>query len=187
MSTRVSEGRAWERPVSVELINPDGSEGFQIDAGLRIRGGYSVSGGNPKHAFRLFFRDEYGQAKLKFPLFGDEGADEFDHVDLRCSQNYSWAFEGNPQNTDVRDVFSRDVQGETGQPYTRSRYYHLYINGQYWGLFQTEERSEASFGESYMGGNKEDYDVVSSNCSADDRWSLPMATVTPSTGSTMKQ
>ena len=27
-----SEGRTWERPVSIELLNPDGSEGFQIDA-----------------------------------------------------------------------------------------------------------------------------------------------------------
>ena len=32
-----------------------------------------------------------------------------------------------------------------GQPYTRSRHYHLYINGQYWGLYETEERPEASY------------------------------------------
>ena len=161
------EGLVWERPVSVELINPDGSDGFQIDAGMRIRGGYSVSGGNPKHAFRLFFRavygGHYGEGKLRYPLFGDEGVSEFDHIDLRCSQNYSWAFEGDYKNTMVREVFSRDEQGMTGSPYTRSRYYHLYINGVYWGLFQTQERSEATFGSTYMGGDKEDYDVISSN------------------------
>ena len=50
------QGKDWERPASLELINPDGTAGFQIDAGLRIRGGYSRSGDNPKHAFRLFFR-----------------------------------------------------------------------------------------------------------------------------------
>ncbi|NIP51143.1 MAG: hypothetical protein GWN67_04240, partial [Phycisphaerae bacterium] len=153
-------GREWERPVSVELVNPDGSEGFQIDAGLRIRGGFSRSGGNPKHAFRLFFRADYGKTKLRYPLFGDEGTDEFDHVDLRCSQNYSWAFQRDPRNTMVREVFSRDLQGEMGHPYTRSRYYHVYINGHYWGLYMTQERSEGSFAASYMGGKKEDYDVV---------------------------
>ena len=42
----------------MELINPDGTEGFQIDAGLRIRGGYSRSERNPKHAFRLLFKGE---------------------------------------------------------------------------------------------------------------------------------
>ncbi|MCX5636845.1 MAG: CotH kinase family protein, partial [Planctomycetota bacterium] len=153
-------GRAWERPVSVELINPNGNEGFQINAGLRIRGGYSRWGDNPKHAFRLLFRPEYGQAKLKFPLFGDEGVDEFENIDLRTSMNYSWSFGGDSRNTFVRDEFSRDLQGATGAPYTRSRYCHLYINGQYWGLFDTEERPEAAYGESYFGGNKDDYDVV---------------------------
>jgi len=153
-------GRAWERPVSVELLNPDGSEGFQIDAGLRIRGGYSRNNTNPKHAFRLFFRAVYGEPKLRFPLFEDEGVDEFDNVDLRTSQNYSWSYNGSSKNTMVREVFSRDVQRDMGQPYTRSRYYHLYLNGQYWGLFQTQERSEASYAESYFGGDKLDYDVV---------------------------
>jgi len=166
------EGLGWERPVSVELIHPNGSEGFQIDAGMRIRGGYSAGDWNPKHAFRLFFRavygGHYGEGKLRYPLFGDEGVSEFDHMDLRCSQNYSWAHGGGggSANTVVRDVFSRDMQGMMGHPYTKSRYYHLYINGVYWGLFQTQERSEATFGETYMGGDKEDYDVISSNYSA---------------------
>jgi hypothetical protein len=153
-------GIAWERPTSVELINPDGSEGFQIKAGLRMRGGYSRWGDNPKHAFRLLFRDEYGQDRLKYPLFEDEGVDEFRAIDLRTSQNYSWSFGGDSSNTFVRDEFSRDLQGAMGAPYTRSRYYHLYINGQYWGLFETQERPEASYAEYYFGGDKEDYDVV---------------------------
>src|SRR5437867_4160408 len=65
-----NDGLAWERPVSVELINPDGSEGMQVNAGIRIRGGYSSSGDNPKHGFRLFFRSQYGDSKLKYPLYG---------------------------------------------------------------------------------------------------------------------
>lgn len=160
------DGRAWERPVSVELIYPDGAEGFQINAGLRIRGGYGRLGSNPKHAFRLFFRSEYGAARLRYPLFGDEGVDAFEKVDLRTAQNYSWSFKGSGgldhggKNTMLREVFSRDVQGAMGQPYTRSRYYHLYLNGQYWGLYQTQERSEARYAASYLGGDPEDYDVV---------------------------
>ncbi len=155
-------GPTWQRPVSVELIYPDGTDGFQIDAGMRIRGGYSRSGGNPKHAFRLFFDAQYGAPRLKYPLFEDEGVDEFENVDLRTSQNYSWSFEGTNRETFVREVFSRDTQRDMGQPYTRSRYYHLYVDGHYWGLFQSQERPEASFAASYFGGDKEDYDVVKS-------------------------
>ncbi|RQW07237.1 hypothetical protein EH222_07685, partial [candidate division KSB1 bacterium] len=130
------------------------------NAGVRIRGGYSRANENPKHAFRYFFRAEYGDAELEYPLFGDEGVDEYDKIDLRTSQNYSWSFDGSDLNTMNRDVFSRDTQRDMGQPYTRSRYYHLYINGTYWGLFQTQERSEAAFGESYFGGDRDEYDVV---------------------------
>ena len=155
-------GSEWERPANIELINPDGSPGFNVDAGIRIRGGWSRHDSYPKHAFRLFFRKEYGESKLEFPLFGDEGVNEFDKVDLRTSQNYSWANGGGQSryNTMNRDVFSRESQRDMHQPYTRSRYYHLYLNGLYWGVFQTQERGEASFAESYFGGDKENYDVI---------------------------
>lgn len=155
------KGEGWERDCSVELINPNGDAGFQINAGLRIRGGNSAKKkDNPKHAFRLFFREEYGAKKLKFPLFGDEGADEFECVDLRCEQNYSWSMDGDMPNSMVKDIFCRDIQGLMGQPYSRGRYYHLYLNGMYWGIFQTDERPEASFASSYLGGDKDDYDVI---------------------------
>lgn len=161
----VSHGDSWERICSVELINPSGEPGFNINAGLRIRGGYSRHGNYPKHAFRLFFRDEYGAPKLQFPLFENEGVNEFDKIDLRCEQNYAWSHPGDDKNrqTAVREVFSRDTQRDMGQPYTRSRYYHLYLNGMYWGLYQTQERSEARYAESYLGGSKEDYDVIKVN------------------------
>ncbi|HNU52389.1 MAG TPA: lamin tail domain-containing protein, partial [Verrucomicrobiota bacterium] len=157
-----NDGLAWERPVSVELIDPVQGAGaeFHIDAGLRIRGAYSRSTGNPKHALRLFFRSEYGEGRLRFPLFGEEGASEFDKVDLRTSQNYSWAFENGTQDTFVRETFSRDSQRDMGMPYTRSRYYHLYLNGQYWGLYQTQERGDADYAETYLGGDNDDWDCI---------------------------
>jgi hypothetical protein len=155
-------GLSWEKECSVELINPDGTNGFNINAGLRIRGGWSRNDDFPKHSFRLFFREKYGNDKLYFPLFGDEGADKFDKIDLRTEQNYAWST-GSSYNSFVREVFSRDSQRDMGQPYTRSRYYHLYLNGMYWGLYQTQERSEARFASTYFGGNDDDYDVIKVN------------------------
>ena len=117
---------------------------------------------NPKHAFRLFFRSEYGDGKLNYPMFGAEGVDRFDKLDLRTSQNYSWAFQNDTSNTFLREVLGRDLQRTFGQPHTRSRYYHLYLNGVYWGLFMSQERAEANYGESYLGGDREDYDTIKS-------------------------
>lgn len=158
-----TDGHLFEKPCSLELIYPDGSEGFQIDCGVRIRGGASRNNNNPKHALRLFFRSQYGAGKLEYPMFGDEGVEEFDKLDLRTAANYSWSYFNathNFHNTFLRDEFSRHMQGKLGRPNTKGRYYHLYLNGQYWGLYQTEERADSRFAASYLGGSKEDYDVV---------------------------
>jgi len=180
-----NRGRSWERPASLELIfppgyvSPDGlTEGFQENFGVRVRGGFSRLTSNPKHAFRMFFRDEYGKSSLNYPLFGSEGTDEFAGFDLRTAQNYSWSFknfgslnsntDNSSKNTFLREVFARDTQREMGEQYTRSRYCHLYLNGIYWGLFMTQERSEADFGASYFGGKDDDYDTIKSTGASGD-------------------
>lgn len=159
-----NRGNSWERPANVELITPVGSPdlGFEVNVGLRIRGGYSRNDFNPKHAFRFYFRSEYGDSKLNYPLFGDEGAAEFDVLDLRTEQNYSWSGDGNAQNSFLREVFGRDTQGDMGSQYTRSRYYHLYIDGVYWGVYMAQERVEEFYSENYFGGDQDDYDIVKS-------------------------
>ena len=160
-----NHGEDWERESSVELIYPGGVSGFNANAGLRIRGGWSRHDEFPKHSFRLFFNSEYGDDKLRFPLFGTEGTDAFDKIDIKTAQNYSWANDNAyaAHNSFVRESFSRDLQGELGRPYTRSRFYQLYLNGMYWGLYETQERSEARFAESYLGGDEAGYDVVKVN------------------------
>ncbi|GAA5482708.1 hypothetical protein Hsar01_01931 [Haloferula sargassicola] len=163
-----NRGFGWERPVSVEWINPpdgdhpNGTGEFQINAGLRIRGGYSRATDNPKHSFRLYFRGDYGATKLEYPLFGRYGAAEYDQVDLRTAQNYSWSFGGDDANTFLREEATRQAFLDMGQEGSRVRYFHLYLNGQYWGLYNLDERPEASFAETYFGGNKDQWDVVKS-------------------------
>jgi hypothetical protein len=156
-----------------------GNGQFQVASGVRIRGGASRSTGNPKREWHLYFRSEL-DGSLTYPLFGTDGGSKFDQLDIKTSNNYSWSFAPtNPQltytpvggastvkrinmNTMMRDVFSRDTQRDMGQPHGRGRYYHLYVNAVYWGLHEIEERTEASFGETYLGGDKNNYDVVKS-------------------------
>ena len=154
------DGRDWERTCSLELIQGDKEEGFQVNCGIRIRGGFSRMTSNAKHAFRFFFRGEYGPAKLKYPVFGKTAASEFDNLDLRTFSNYSWSLSNDPRCTFMRDQFNRDLQLAMGQSTARGYFCHLYINGQYWGLFNTCERPEASFGGSYFKGRADDFDVI---------------------------
>src|SRR5215510_16431567 len=165
-------GEEWERPMSLELLDPTNAVPgrFQENCGLRIRGGFSRNPQFFKHSFRVFFNRGYGAAKLNYPLFEDEGAQEFEKFDLRTSQNYSWPRNESPTfDTMVREVFCRKTLGDMGQPYRRSRYYHLYLNGQYWGLYETDEHPAASYGATYFGGEKDNFDVVKNH----DRYTSP--------------
>ena len=157
-----SHGSSWERAGALEMLgDPNTPErGFHSTCGLRIRGGFSRSTDNPKHSFRIFFRSEYGPSKLDYPIFGAAGAHEFDAFDIQCSQNYSWSFGGDAAYNALREIWSRDAQLDLGWQSTRGRYVHLYLNGVYWGLYQIQERAEAAFGSTYIGGNKDDYDVI---------------------------
>lgn len=168
-----------ERPASLELINPDGSPGFQENSGLRIRGGQSRGSNFPKHSFNVFFRKQYGSGKLDFPLFGADGANKFDTISIRCEHGYAYAdpyaLNYRLEFTAIRDVVCRDLWAEAGFASTRSQPYHLYLNGQYWGLYQTQERAQEDFGATYFGGDPSEYDCVAAT-------GLPQLTIEAAAG-----
>lgn len=153
------QGVTWERPVSAELIYPDGSKGFQIDAGLRVAGAASRSL-SLKNGLRLLFKSEYGDSKLEFPLFGN-GVDEFDTIVLRPHFNDGWGWDGALGDpTFARDQWFRNSQIAMGHDASRGNLAHLYVNGLYWGLYNPSERPDDSFNAEHLGGDKSEYDVM---------------------------
>ena len=161
-------------PASIELINPNGSPGFQANVGLAIHGGYDVlASDDPKRGFRVEFSSTYGESELDYPLFGPDGAQTFEEFDLRTDQNNSWQYPGNDPNdyTAVDDAFSSDTLAALGQPYERTFVCTVYINGQFWGLYDAIERPDQNFAASYLGGSASNYDVLKSESYKND-WNL---------------
>ncbi len=169
-----SQGRGptWERAASIELIEKDGSTGFQADCGIRLHGNSSRDHGfTPKHPIRLYFRSRYGQKKLKHDLFEDSKVSSFDELLLRGCSTDSWpVVDGNfvlgvqrwaaVHATYMRDQWMRDAQIEMGRPSCSGTYVHLYLNGLYWGLYNLAERPVESFCASHLGGEEEEYDIL---------------------------
>ncbi len=164
-SKPLRRGADWEIPISVELIDPGGGE-FQIDAGLRIRGGTGRFPQFPKHSFRLAFRGEYGDGRLDFPLFPNSTVRSFNTIALRAGFNNTWAGNGNSEAERaqyLRDEFARRTQLDMGQLSSNGRFVHLYVNGLYWGLYDAVERSDAAFAAEHLGGEPEEWDAVASS------------------------
>jgi hypothetical protein len=168
-----NRGSAWERAVSVELIYPDGTKGFQENAGIRIQGGafrrFDLS---LKKSFRVVFRERYGATTLKFPLFGQGAADEFDNFVLRANSNDAWPY-GGGSAVYVRDAFAMETARAMGLIVSHSTFAHLYINGFYWGLYNQVERPDAAFSAHYRGGDKDNWDSINQDSAPDgnyDAW-----------------
>ncbi len=157
-----SRGVAWERPASVEWIFPDGRDSFQVDCGVRIQGGAFRSWGlTKKKSFRLLFKSVYGPSELRYPLFGDEAAGEFNTITLRAGANdgYAWS-DARYTEQYTRDEFGRELQRATGHASPHGMFVHLYVNGLYWGLYNPVERPDASFSASYHGGDEDQWDAI---------------------------
>ncbi len=160
----MEKGEQWQKPCSAEFISQGTEPGFQIDCGLRIQGNMNrVPNKSPKHSFRLVFSGKYGPSKLHYRIFPDSPVTKFDTLILRADYNTSWIHwdaAARPRAQRVRDAWLKDSQRAMGWVAPHSRYLHLFLNGLYWGVYDASERPDASFAAAYLGGTREDYDVI---------------------------
>lgn len=147
-------GIAWERPVSVELIRPEDNGGFQADCGIRIQGGgyirelYNYRSGQipqSKYSFRLYFRGDYGEGRLEYPLIPDCPVSSFDKVVLRAGMN-------DATNPFLTDEFVRRLESDAGQVSSRGTFVNLFLNGVYKGYYNPTERIDEDFLQTWHGG-----------------------------------
>ncbi len=159
----LARGLDWEKTISAEFINFEGSDDAQVDCGIRIYGNASRQTSRPKHNMRLAFRARYGPAKLDFPVFGKDKATGINGLLFNGQNGDSWfhpTLDQRNRASYIRDHFAHEVLGEMGHlspPHARA---HLYVNGLYWGFYQTVERVDQHFMARLLGGEPEDYDSM---------------------------
>jgi len=157
-------GARIPRATSVELIHPDGAEGFQIDAAVQIQGGTSTGRWKvDKLSMRLKFKEPYGPTELDYDLFGEGAVDHFDTLILDARMNNTWLHPSSGQRIlgqYTRDQYVSDLQLAMGDASTHGLYVHLYLNGLYWGLYCVHERPDEHFSADYYGGDPDDYHVL---------------------------
>jgi len=150
-----------ERPMSIEMIFPDGTKGFQENAGVTHFGGYFTN--FSKKNFRIYFRAEYGTTKLRYPIYeGIENqippAQEFDSINLRTGSH-----DMIDRGAYMSNRFTDDSMLEMGHIAPHGRFVHVYLNGTYWGMYHLRERWNAAMASEYLGGSKEDYEAINAN------------------------
>lgn len=159
----LERGLDWEKAVSAEFIGFEGTEDAQVDCGIRIYGNASRQTSRPKHNMRLAFRARYGAAKLDFPVFGKGKATGINGLLFNGQNGDSWFHPAIGQRqaaSYIRDHFAHELLADMGHPSPPHSRAHLYINGLYWGFYQTVERVDQHFMARLFGGEPEEYDSM---------------------------
>lgn len=133
------EGRLWERPVKAVFL-PQNGTGFEIPAGLRIQG--NTSRKMDKKSFRFFFREDYGQGALEYPLFQNSTVTHFENLVLRAGYDDDLT---TSLGTLLRDPFVSELWRRLGHSGSHSRYCMLYINNDLWGIYDIRESVNETF------------------------------------------
>ena len=132
-----AEGRTAERPVSLELIPPDGSPGFQINYGARIRGGVSSQPFNSKLGFRFLFVKNRVPDIWPIPSLAQRGSSLLIRSTSAVNKIIPGICEDDPHCLFVRNQFARDLHATMGRPAAKGDFVLLDLNGHFWGLFDT--------------------------------------------------
>jgi hypothetical protein len=101
--------------------------------------------------------------KLRYPLFegfdnGIEPVREFDQLNLRTG-SHDMVQRGFYMSNRLTD----DTMLEMGNLNPHGRFVHLYLNGDYWGMYHLRERWNADMLANYLGGAKADYEPINGN------------------------
>ncbi len=151
-------GLAWERPTSIEWIQPEDNSGFQVDCGIRVQGSDYQRPRlttNSKFSFRLYFRNDYGPGRLEYPLFPLTPVDQFDQLVLRAGFNEQ-------DNPFIRDEMHRRLSSDMGAIASHGNLAVVFVNGVYYTSspwYNPCERVHEEFFQEHLGGGA-DWDVV---------------------------
>ncbi len=159
------EGAAWERPCSLEWLDPNTGLEFQIDCGVNIQGGANTDVlQRSQLSMALKFKSAFGPPKLEHKVFEDSPLESFDYLILDCSSQLSInapaGFATKIHAQETRDEFAADTHEDMQHLSPHGRWVHLYLNGLYWGVLHLHERPDERFAAAYGGGGPDEYDWV---------------------------
>ncbi len=147
-----NSGAEWERPAEVTYFEENGEIPFETTMGLRIHGNYTRRWG--QKSLRLYFREELGMKNLK----GYQLIPEAVNADGTPTKKYKRFILRNGGNeyaySKMQDVFIQSMVKDRAFATQSARPCVLFLNGEYWGLYNLTERYSDHYLEEEFGVDK---------------------------------
>jgi hypothetical protein len=123
-------GKEWEREINLEYYEPN-VVAINHKAGLRTHGGNGRR--FPQKGMRLYARDDYSTSYFEHPFFEDKPIVRYKRLVLKPFQA-SWNESG------LGDYLTHKMAQDINVDWLATKLVVVYLNGEYWGLYNLQER-----------------------------------------------
>ena len=172
------KGSDWERPVYTEIFDPASGADWETNEvvsqgmGIRIHGGASRH--FPQKNFRFYARSGSlntnvgvmpvinGKDSIDYDLFNGNSKDAQGNTLTGGYKHFMLRAAGNDAALSfMRDAISNRLAGGSSNIENQSyRPAVLFINGEFWGLYQMEERYDEDYLAQHYGGSSSNYSIL---------------------------
>ena len=151
-------GREWERPASFELFE-NGESVLSQNVGIRIKG--AASRASAQKSFNVYARKEYGKAEFDYDFFDGKATKKkngktitsFDGITLRNGGNDNGA-------AFFRDSINQALVGDRDMAVQTTSECLVFLDGEFWGIYQIMERVSDDFLKSHFGIEKDSAAII---------------------------
>lgn len=144
----------WSRKevsINTEFFEPDSICYFRGQTGMRLFGGMSRL--FPQKSLTLVARSRYGNKRMEHEVFGKKGEDKYKFLVLRNSGS-------DFGKSHFRDAFMTGLLEKWDLEKQDARSAHVYINGEYWGIYNIREKINRYFLNDHFDIDKDSVDII---------------------------
>jgi hypothetical protein len=129
--------QGWKRPADVSFFDENKVLQFQQPVSIKIQGNWSKI--FPQRGFTVDFDENYGGQTINYQLFPDKPATTYQNFNVRNAGS-DW------NGCKMRDrLIQKTVQGVTHVDMMDGYPCVLFINGNYWGVYELREKEDKHF------------------------------------------
>ncbi len=143
----------WDRPANIEFFDKQKVFRFETDASIKIQGNWSKAW--PQRGFTIRTKDNYGGTDINYTMFPDK-------PQVNKLKAFNVRNAGSDWNTGhIRDRFNHKTIKKTHVDIMDAEPCLLFINGQYWGVYELRERQDKNYIEENTGIDADKIDLLS--------------------------
>ena len=143
-----------EREGYCEYYEADGLLGTQFPCGLRVNGASTLT--MKQKSLSIFLRGGYGQSSTSYQFFPGNNVTEYTSIAIRNSGQ-------DAAKARIRDSFFSRCTVGLNLDYIQTKPVVVYINGQYWGLYDLNENQNEDYLATHFGVDPNTVNIIRRN------------------------